>query len=93
MNIRFDVLHDSPLRIVVRDLSENEPRARSLTNGAEELLKRLSQAGRLRPGKRVMYFDTEGRLDEMTHEHAVFRGFRALSDLERATIEMEMKRW
>lgn len=51
----------------------------SVTNDAEAVVARLVRGFvgfRLKPGQRLFYIDSEGSLDEITHEDGCFTGFR-----------------
>lgn len=50
----------------------------SITNDAEGVILDLFEMGELPPGqrRRVFYFDSDGRLDELLHDdHGTFTGF------------------
>lgn len=47
----------------------------SLTNAAESVVPELVLDGRLPDGRRLLYYDTEGRLDEMLVRDGRFAGF------------------
>lgn len=52
--------------LVIRD----ENGKTSITNDAEAVVERLYMSGRLPVGRRLFYFDSEGRLDELLHDDA-----------------------
>jgi hypothetical protein len=56
--------------VLLRD--SNAPGTRTLTNSAEQVVALMHAQF---PGRRVYYYDTEGRLDEMKHSAGVFEGF------------------
>lgn len=53
----------------------------SVTNGAEEVVRNLTENGFL-AGRRLYYIDTTGRVDELLHENGEFKGFVAGYDSE-----------
>ena len=58
--------------IYVRDLCNEVTGARSVTNDAEHVVK---QVVRLHGDMRVMYYDSDGNLDELVHHNGEFTGF------------------
>jgi hypothetical protein len=74
---RFVVIEDSfdgsdPL--VIKDIGRGS-RQMSVTNDAEGVVERLLRDGRLQPGQRLFYYDSEGGLDEMLVKDGKFAGF------------------
>jgi len=51
----------------------------SITNDAEAVVKYMSGFGAY---KRFIYKDTEGKIDELLHEKAIFTGFKFLSEID-----------
>lgn len=48
----------------------------TVTNDAEDVVKKLTAIGRLKPGRQLLYYDSEGVLSELLHDGAgVFLGF------------------
>mgnify|MGYP001613578477 FL=1 len=47
----------------------------TITNDAERVVEDLVKAGRLKPGMRLMYYDSEGALDELRIYNGRFAGF------------------
>lgn len=47
----------------------------SVTNDAENVVRRLLESGDLKPGQRLMYYDSEGNLDEILIADGQFAGF------------------
>lgn len=60
--------------ILIKDLAEYH-RCMSITNGAEEVVRNLSENGVL-GDRRLFYIDTMGDTDELLHENGVFKGFQ-----------------
>ncbi len=62
----FAVVTDetTPDVLVIRDVGDHTFHP-TITNGAEAVLFRLWQAGVLTPGRRVLYYDSEGELAEL----------------------------
>jgi hypothetical protein len=57
--------------VVIRDLIGPV----SVTNDAENVVAMLLRRGTLRPGQRLLYFDTDGNLDELLVRDGRFAGF------------------
>lgn len=73
----FVIESDSHERIVIRDVGPWDEFP-SVTNGAEAVIEKLVREGRLPtdlPGKRVLYYDSEGVLDELVVEKGRFARF------------------
>ena len=58
--------------LVIRDVGQE---CRSVTNDAEKVVEDLFSSGRLRPGQRLLYYDSAGRLDEILIRDGRFAGF------------------
>jgi len=74
---RYQILRDQPgepLRI--QDLGPWEIYP-SVTNGAETVVQTLWLEGRLPPGRRLFYIDSDGNEDEILVKDGVFAGFKA----------------
>jgi hypothetical protein len=74
---RFVVIEDSfdgsdPL--VIKDIGPWTDHL-SITNDAGGVVERLLRDGRLQPGQRLFYYDSEGGLDEMLVKDGKFAGF------------------
>jgi len=62
--------------LVIKDLHPSgHP---TVTNDAEGVVEELVASGRLRPFQRLLYYDTEGRLDELLVLDGRFAGFNLL---------------
>jgi hypothetical protein len=59
---KFEIVAFTGDTITIRDLNEGK----SVTNDAENVVKRLRWMDLLRPGNRLLYYDTDGNLDEIT---------------------------
>lgn len=68
----YDIVQVREDVIVIRDLHCEARPTMSITNDAEAV---VSELARRFPGRRIMYYDTEGRLDELCHDGGVFTGF------------------
>lgn len=67
----------NPFRpLVIRDIGPWD-RYRTVTNDAEAVVEALVKAGRLPEGRRLLYFDSEGDLDEIIVKNGKFAGFKA----------------
>jgi hypothetical protein len=63
--------------LVIRD--SNNPACKTITNAAEEVVKYLHDKGWL-GSKRLLYYDTDGRKDELLHDsNGKFIDFNILS--------------
>lgn len=61
--------------IIIKDVGPWD-RYSTVTNAAEMVVAELYAQARLVHGQPLYYFDSEGQLDEIVHEHGQFRGFR-----------------
>jgi hypothetical protein len=66
---------DAPL--VIRDVGPWHL-FKTVTNDAENVVEYLYRIGLLVNNKRLLYYDSDGRLDELLHENGTFKDFRAL---------------
>lgn len=48
----------------------------TVTNDAENVVEWLYANGKLWPGRRLLYYDSLGALDEIVHQNGEFSGFR-----------------
>jgi len=60
--------------VVIRDLGPWD-RYLSVTNDAEAVVDDIVTSGRLCPGQRILYYDSDGQLDELLVEGGRFAGF------------------
>ena len=61
--------------LTIRDLGPWDQHP-TVTNDAEDVLARLHCEGKLPAGRRLYYYDSEGRLDELKHDgQGHFTGF------------------
>lgn len=59
-------------KVVIRDVGRD---CMSVTNDAEAVVRDLQRNGML-DGRRLFYYDSDGRLDELKHDgKGIFRGF------------------
>lgn len=77
----WKVLTNCDAEVVIKDLNTS---SMSVTNDAENVVFDLYDRGALWHGKRLLYFDSNGDLDEIVHEHGRFVDFRILSEAERS---------
>lgn len=63
--------------LTIRDMGPWTEHA-SITNDAEGVIARLLADGRLQPGQRLMYYDSDGDLSELLVEGGRFAGFKAV---------------
>jgi hypothetical protein len=79
----FTVVKVTPEFIVIRDLSNHYPQAKSVTNDADGVVDRvLTDHGTER---RILYYDSSGELDELCHNGRIFTGFKAWRKAEPET--------
>ena len=67
----YEIEHEDDGAIVIRDLNGSV----SVTNDAEHVVAQL--ADRLN-GRRLLYFDSDGNLDEIVVRNGTFAGFRVV---------------
>jgi hypothetical protein len=75
----------TPEFVVIRDQCNHYPDAMSVTNDAERVVGHLLRAEitsrsplggqALMNGQRILYYDTDGELDELCHDGLKFTGF------------------
>lgn len=71
-------LHADASPLVIRDLGPWS-RFATVTNAAEEVVAELIGNGYLRRDQRLLYYDSEGELDEIIHQDGKFVRFRTLT--------------
>jgi hypothetical protein len=74
--VEDDLLDADPL--VIRDVGPWDKRP-TVTNDAEDVVRRLVEEGRLPEGRRLLYYDSEGNLDELVVKDGKFAGFKPVS--------------
>lgn len=62
-------------RLVIRDVGPWRLHP-TVTNSAEQVVDRLRRAGLLADDQQLLYYDSDGVLDEITHDAGRFTGFR-----------------
>ncbi len=74
---RYTIVEDLPDKpLVIRDLGKPHDFFPSVTNDAEGVVAELHLRGRLPADRRLFYYDSEGRLDEILMDEAgCFLGF------------------
>lgn len=77
--VTFDVVQETDQYLLIRDRNEG----RSVTNSAEDVVLGLIHMDRLPLGKRLFYYDTTGRLDEIVRRQDDGRFSRFAPCLER----------
>lgn len=74
LRARYEVVEETPARVVIRDVGHDSGHP-TITNDAEAVLLDVHlQLGGLR-GRRLFYYDSELRCDELLHTDGVFVGF------------------
>jgi hypothetical protein len=71
----FEKVREAEDHIIIRDLANEDSSWKSVTNGAEEVVAALIREEGC-ANKRIYYYDTEGRLDELAHDGQSFTGFK-----------------
>lgn len=59
---------------------QDECVGKSVTNDAEFVVKSLFDRGFLNQGRKLYYYDSDGRLDEIIHQDGKFRGFASVKE-------------
>lgn len=71
----YVIVEDEPNEpLVIRDVGPWEIYA-TVTNDAERVVAQLVRSGRLPYGRRLLYFDSDGDLDELKVRDGEFSGF------------------
>lgn len=80
----FVVEKDDPAEpLVIRDIGPFD-RFPKVTNSAEEVVEELVRVGYLDPGRRLLYYDSDGQLDEILIRDGRFAGFsRPTEEIEK----------
>lgn len=63
----YSVVDSTRGELVIRDDGPHD-RHKSVTNDAENVVRELHGAGQLPPGRKLLYFDSQGDLDEIKHD-------------------------
>jgi len=74
---QYIIIQDDHLKeksLVIKDIGPWN-RHMTITNDAEGVIQRLVQQGHLPPGRRLLYFDSEGELSEILVRDGFFAGF------------------
>lgn len=72
---RFGVMRSTATSLVIEDLGPWDQHP-TVTNDAEGVVHRLHVSGRLSPGVRLFYYDSDGDYSELKHDGAGrFAGF------------------
>lgn len=71
MKAAFTLVSVDGETVVIRDRC-NDMGTMTVTNDAEAVVANLH---RQYPGRRIFYYDTDGRRDELLHDKGAFRGF------------------
>lgn len=75
MNSNYQIVNIEPNKsITLRDLGPWD-QFMSVTNDAEAVVQKLVRSGRLQPGMRLFYYDSEDNLDEILVRDGEFAGF------------------
>lgn len=72
----YEIVEMTPERVVIRDLGPWH-KYLTITNGAEGVVDELYEQGKLVYGQKLFYYDSEGCMDEITHQNGSFTGFKA----------------
>jgi len=71
----YNVVAEKPDEIIIRDVGPWE-RHPTVTNDAEGVVADLHREGRLPAGRRLLYYDSWGELDQLLHDgQGRFTGF------------------
>ena len=77
MRAMIETVSDTEKMLTIRDVG-NWSRVPTVTNDAEGVVEWLYQNKLLDTNKRLLYYDSDGRLDEILHNEGSFIGFRVL---------------
>lgn len=72
----FTITHTDQETMTIRDDFYERNPTTTVTNDAEAVVDYLLKTGKL-GARRLFYYDTEGQLDEITHDGQKFTGFKA----------------
>jgi hypothetical protein len=70
----YGIVASNEKRLLIRDLGPWD-KFQSVTNAAESVVEELVIAGRLLPNQKLLYYDSEGRVDELLVKDGKFAGF------------------
>jgi hypothetical protein len=70
--VRLESTRDT---LVIRDVGPHD-QFRTITNDAEAVVAELFALGLLESGRRLLYYDSSGDLDELVHQDGAFHGFK-----------------
>jgi len=70
----YTIIKEEPDLIIIRDVGPWDQHP-SVTNDAENVVKELAAQGKLPSGRRLFYYDSDGRLDELIIKDGQFVGF------------------
>ncbi len=65
----------TPETLIIEDIGPHD-RYPTVTNDVEYVVDELYYANQLPAGRRLLYYDSDGNLDEIVHEAGRFVGFR-----------------
>lgn len=71
MRAKYTVESQNNEILVIRDAGKGQM---TVTNDAEAVVEDLEESGLLR-GRKLLYYDSDGRLDELKHKDGKFAGF------------------
>jgi hypothetical protein len=71
--------------LVIKDVGDHS-RCYTVTNDADNVVKRLISEGLLGLAQRLFYFDSGGDLDEIIHEKGKFKAFHLIGRTTRAAL-------
>ena len=77
----FEICEVERDHVTIRDIGPWD-RHPTVTNDADFAVETLAAHGYLKDGRKLRYYDSEGRLDEIIVENGKFAGFKPLSELE-----------
>ena len=77
---RYTIVEDAPGEpLVIRDIGPWHMH-RTVTNDAEAVVSELVAEGRLPPGRRLHYYDSEGEIGRIVVVDGKFEGFEPVED-------------
>ena len=76
MHAKMELLkHEQGIYIFIRDIGHNS--GRSITNDAEYIINQLYMEYGITDSTRIIYEDSEGKIDEIVHSGKKFKSFKA----------------
>lgn len=72
--VNYEIVSKSSTQIKIRDLGPWD-KHQTITNAVETVVKELTDTGLLSDGQQLLYYDSNGNLDEISHKNGKFVAF------------------